>query len=112
LLWSVKAGNGWRGPAYHDGLVYLTGAQGTREPFRVVDLATGAIVNTEPVALGDVLLGGRYLFASGTVATAGRSPKVAGARNPWYEMSDRSVAFAGNRILVRTRSGVVCIGGQ
>jgi hypothetical protein len=82
----------------------------SREGLKAVDAATGQIVSAGKVSLGTPVLGGRYLFGGGTVATAERQPRVVGTRSPWYEMSDRSIAFAGHRMLVRTRTGMVCIG--
>ncbi len=116
-VWACKAVRDWciASPVYSEGLLY-TMQKGGR--FTVIDAATGKSVNVEPLDItGDnypsVALAGPYLYASNNagqtvVIKPGREFAEVG-RNT-LEPFNASPIFAGNRMYIRAKTHLYCIG--
>jgi len=104
-------------PLLHDGLIY---AINQKAVFSVIDAKTGEVIHQRELDLGkrstvysSVTLGGRWLYVTGEngvtlVLEPGREPKQV-ARNE-LERWRSSPVFDGERMYVRTRDRLYCIG--
>jgi outer membrane protein assembly factor BamB len=118
--WSVqlKGGTIFASPIIHNGLIYSVS---TQKVLNVLDAATGEIVTTRRLTLGDqpvwpsLCLAGRHLYVSsrdGTtlILAAGREPEEVSRNQLEYFIS--TPTFHANRMFVRTSRQLYCIGGS
>jgi outer membrane protein assembly factor BamB len=117
--WSVqlKGGDIYASPIVHNGLIY---AVSTQKVLNVLDAATGEVLLTRRLELGDqpvwpsLCLAGNYLFISSRDGTTlilepGRQYQEVARNQLEYFIS--TPIFHGNRMYVRTSQHLYCIGG-